>query len=178
MLHNVEPGVYAAEIVCRTPPLWVESARAGTTDLMRENLVIVPGSESQPIEVVLRDDGASLTATVNAGAGESPLGLSGGGTASDNAEVQATVIAVSDRDPSRAIRSTHGGTNHQFQFSVLAPGKYRVFAFDSIDGLGLDDPNALQNDALQEFSSNAVQVSLEPNDNRVISLELITRGGP
>jgi hypothetical protein len=171
MLHNVEPGTYEAEIMCHVPPWWVESARVGATDLLRENLVIAPGSDLQPIEVVLRNDGASLMANVAAGIGAPRTDSVSPGSAAQE-EIHAEVFAVSDRDPAHPVRY-NDRQNQQYHFTVLPPGKYRLFAFDTVEGLDLGDPNAFQ-----EYASRAAQVTLEPNDNKNVMVELITRGEP
>ena len=50
--------------VSPTQPWYVRSATSGTTDLLREALVVGAGRRLEPLELVLRDDGASLKVKV------------------------------------------------------------------------------------------------------------------
>src|SRR5262249_15329431 len=58
-LRGVEPGRYSVEV---TPngPWYVQSAQCGEADLLREDLAIAGGVRLPPIEVVLRDDAATV----------------------------------------------------------------------------------------------------------------------
>ena len=58
-LQNVEPGKYTAEVM-PWGPWYVQSAQYGPTNLLSDDVTIAPG-QTYPIEIVLRDDGATLT---------------------------------------------------------------------------------------------------------------------
>jgi hypothetical protein len=60
-LRNVEPGRYAVQISPHGP-WYVQSATYGQTDLLRDDLVVTPGGGA--IEIVLRDDGGSVSGSV------------------------------------------------------------------------------------------------------------------
>ncbi len=165
-LRNVEPGRYSV-VISPTGPFYVLSAVSGSTDLLNQPLVVVPGSVPPPIEVVLRDDGGSITGTVQAEQGVS----------------WATVIAIPDRkfaDPlttriaeRRNPFQVQGGPADQFQFGGLAPGDYSLLAFDRVDGLEYANP-----EALRDYLSHAVRVTLHAGEKKTVSLGLITRGEP
>ena len=57
--RNLVPGRYSLE-VATTQPWYVRSATSGTTDLLREELVVGAGRHPEPLQLVLRDDGANL----------------------------------------------------------------------------------------------------------------------
>ena len=58
-----------------------------------------------------------------------------------------------------------------FNVSGLAPGEYLVFAFDRVDGLEYGNP-----DTLQGYASQASHVTLSPNQNAQVSVDLIHTG--
>jgi hypothetical protein len=152
-IRNVEPGAYRVRI---NPfgPWYVESARRGPVNLLTDDLTIDAGDLGAPIEIVLRDDLASLTGTI----------LARGQPA------QGVVILARD---SRALApiTFAVGPQGKFQRRDLPPGEYRVFAFDRIDGLEYANP-----EAMRSFSSAAQLVRLAPNGEAMVNLELQTRG--
>ncbi|MBZ5628163.1 MAG: carboxypeptidase-like regulatory domain-containing protein [Acidobacteriia bacterium] len=152
-LQNVEPGRYAAQISPHGP-WYVQSATYGQTDLLREDMVVAPG-DGRPIEITLRDDGGSIAGSVT----------------SDNVAATAIVLAVPER------RSTppqpHFASENGFTISLLAPGDYLLFAFDSTDGLEYTN-----REALEPYASRATRVSVSNNSSANVTLTLIKRGAP
>jgi len=61
--------------------------------------------------------------------------------------------------------------NGAFALQGLAPGNYYVLAFDLMDGLEYADP-----DLLNRFLSRAIHVTLQPNEEQKISVELTKAG--
>ncbi len=62
VLQNVDPGTYTAELMPQLP-WYVQSASYGQSNLLYDDIVIASG-QSYPMEIVLRDDSASLSGTV------------------------------------------------------------------------------------------------------------------
>jgi hypothetical protein len=62
-VRNVPPGVYSVEIY-PNGPYYVQSAHSGSIDLLEQGLTVAPGGSNQPIDVVLRDDFASLVVSI------------------------------------------------------------------------------------------------------------------
>jgi hypothetical protein len=153
MLQNVDPGTYTAELMPRAP-WYVQSATCGQTNLLLDDLYVASG-QSYPMEIVLRDDSASLSATVKS---------------SDANPRQATVIVVPQAGGKVAPRVVRGSGN-QFSVYALAPGDYLVFAFDNIDDL--EYTNA---EAYAPYASQAAHVNLAPNQKARLSLDLIHPG--
>jgi hypothetical protein len=144
--ENVQPGRYSAEVNPHGS-YYVESARCGETDLLRDDLAVTADAHLPAIELVLRDDGASLD-----------ISLSG-------TPVKATVLLVPDRAP-RQVQ--HGFGSGRVHFEGLAPGAYSVLAFDNADRLEYKSP-----EVLSPYIGNAVHVTLGPRQNSSITLELI-----
>jgi len=161
-LRNVEAGRYTALIDPRES-WYVASADYGQTNLLTDDLLLTPGAPPQALNIVLRNDSASITGTVKA-----PDSFSG----------NAVILAV----PERLSKAPNGITYwypsrdknnpaSEFQLDGLAPGDYLVFAFDHAEGLEYTNREALQN-----YLSQAAHLSLSPNQRAKVTLELISTG--
>jgi hypothetical protein len=152
-LQDVEPGKYTAEVTC-WGPWYVQSAQYGQTNLLFDDLTIAPG-QTYAIEIVLRDDGATLTGNFQYHGG-------------DNTPI--TFLVVQQPPAKRGIKvftSQQAG----FQMNGLAPGDYLVYAFDHAETLEYTDA-----EALQPYASQATQVTLSANHETTVVLNLIHTG--
>jgi hypothetical protein len=153
-LQDVDPGKYITEVTA-WGPWYVQSAQCGPVNLLTDDLTIAPGQTS-PMEIVLRDDGATLTGSFKA---------------SDQTESSATVLIVPQPFSNRGIKVIPFSPSNGFTRSGLAPGEYLVFAFDRADKIEYANP-----DALQPYASQATHVTLSPNQETRIVLNLIRTG--
>jgi hypothetical protein len=152
VLRDLEPGKYSAEISSSYGGWYVASAVSGGTDLLSDDLTVLPGAPLQPIEVVLRNDGATLTGTVS----------------SDGQDASAAVLLL-PRHGQPKVGFTHQG--NEFQFTELAPGDYEIVALDRMDGVEYANP-----DSLKAYLVQASHVALLSNGKSSVTLELIHVG--
>lgn len=152
-VDGVVPGTYRTD-VHSAGDYYVASARYGSTDLLRENLVVAPSASQDPIEVVLRDDGGSVKGTVT----------------SEGHSARGTLLIVSDYGPPY-VAMQQPGADGDFNLQQLRPGSYSILAFDTVDDLEYANP-----DALDPYMSHAAHVDLAANQEATVSLELIKRG--
>ena len=153
VLQNVDAGSYAVELDPQAP-WYVQSASCGQTNLLYDDLYVPAGGQGSPMEIVLRDDSATLSGTVR----------------SSDAVPQATVIVLPQPAIKSApkIRQVSGGS---FSISGLAPGEYMVFAFDDVGGLEYANP-----DVLQGYASQAAHITLTSNQTASVNVDLIRLG--
>ena len=154
-IRNVPPGVYSVEIQ-PNGPYYVQSARSGSIDLLEQNLTVGPGASNQAIEIVLRDDFASL---------EGSLTFDAQGEA-------ATILIIPANAPMNAQQprrdvSVMGGSR-SFQIPQLAPGEYKVLAVYNPEDLEYDNP-----EAMRKYLSKARDVLLAPNQKAKVELEVV-----
>lgn len=154
VLRNLPLGRYSVEVDA-TGFWYVQSAQCGDTDLLRDELTVVAGVQTSPIEIVLRDDGATVSGRVDVGQGVRPT----------------AVVLVPDLGPASQAKTVTASDNGAFALQGLAPGNYYVLAFDLMDGLEYADP-----DLLNRFLSRAIHVTLQPNEEQKISVELTKAG--
>ncbi len=155
VLQNAEPGKYSVDLIPQGE-WYVQSAQYGQTNLLYDDLSIASAGQSYPMEIVLRDDGATLTGTV-----KSP----------DGTGAQATVVAVPQPASKVAAKVAYASSQDGFMFYGLAPGEYLVYALDHADGLEYSNP-----DGLQPYASQAAHVTLSPNQKMQVTLDLIHTG--
>lgn len=153
VFRNISPGKYRVTVNA-SYNAYVQSARCGSTDLMREELVLARGAPVPPIEIVLRDDMATLTLALR----------------SDDPLLRAAVLIMQDSAPMQSPKLTWGfGGNASL--SGLAPGEYKMFAIDSVEQLEYMNP-----EVLGQYTSKAVQINLAPNGETKVSLAVLHTG--
>jgi Carboxypeptidase regulatory-like domain len=146
-------GVPAGKYLVRTQVIYrgyVQSVRSGGVDLLREELTVPEGGELQPIEVVLRDDPATLSIKVR--------------TERAGQEAMIVVFAEGALLPTPNLMSKTGSEVH---FGVVPPGSYRVFAFDADDRI---DTNPA---TLAKYAGKAARVTVSPNKESSITVDVI-----
>jgi hypothetical protein len=128
VLDSVRPGRYWLQV---NPYFgYAASAVSGSVDLLRQPLVVGPGGASLPIDIVLRDDGATIDGTVE-GMPAPPVG--GRGTANPGSvlvPVGAYVYCIPLPDSSGRFTVSGISAEGTFQLQQLPPGAYRLLAFD------------------------------------------------
>jgi hypothetical protein len=150
---GVAPGTYKLDF-SQYGDLYVASARYGSVDLLRENLLVLESS-SDAIELVLRDDGAKLKGSI----------------VSDGQPAEGALLIVPEHGDAYAPGAMSRSSNGDFEIRNLAPGSYSILAFDSLDNLEYSNP-----DALAPYLSHAAHVDLAANQETSVTLELIKRG--
>ena len=150
-VDNVVPGKYLVSAM-ENAPWYVESIRRGSVDLAKEEMVVSPG-EQEPIEVVLRDDSASLR----------------GQMMREGQPVEGSALLVPDSGAG-PLPIFAQGEQGRFEQTGIAPGGYSVLAFDDLDGLEYTNP-----EALRPYLPKAVHVTLQPNQETTLELEPIGR---
>lgn len=145
VLTNIMPGAYSVDVKAFTG--YVYSAVCGSTDLLRDQFFVPAGTTLPPIEVVLRDDTGTLTATVQTPGWATLV------TAADGANASPRSWMV----------------NGQAMFTVpLGPGSYKIYAFPAPEEIEYTDPAVLAH-----YSSRAAQVTITPGGNATVTLDVI-----
>jgi Carboxypeptidase regulatory-like domain len=150
--QNAEPGKYSLDLGPNFP-WYVYSARSGDTNLLTSDLQVVAGVQPEPIDVVLRDDAATLSAKVSS-QGQPSRGF---------------VLVIPDGAP-RLTRPMFVPEGAEGEAAGLAPGEYNVLALDRADGIEYTNP-----EVLSRYLSNAntKHVVLLPNQKIELNLDLV-----
>jgi hypothetical protein len=153
-VRNFVPGRYAVDLQPNSP-WYVQSAMSGMVDLLREDLVLSSGRRPEPVEIVLRDDGAMLSGTIRAD-GQPGVG---------------SVLLIPEQAAPSQIRVAAAAPGGDFLFDRVPPGDYKVLALDTVADLEFRNP-----EVLGSYLSKASRITLEPGQQASVSLERITVG--
>jgi Carboxypeptidase regulatory-like domain len=162
IFRNVEPGMYSVELMPQGS-FYVQSAEYGQGNLLTDDLTVTAGAPALTMDVVLRDDVASLGVTVKPSSG---------------LDVPATIVVVPARGSNMPPRTTQyspsrdpTGGRSEAEISSLAPGEYFVLAFDHIDSVEYSNP-----DVLKDYLPQAAHATLSANQNNRVTVDLIRTG--
>ena len=150
-IRGLEPGTYDVEVDSNGAS-YVASITCGGLNLLSQPLVVAEGANPQPIEVLLRDDGASLNGNVQ----NSAVGQMG------------MVLMIADGDTQAAPRQVWVDPSGRFQVQGIAPGSYEVLAFDRLDGIEYKN-----REALSAYLSHAAHITLSPEEQARVTVDLI-----
>jgi hypothetical protein len=161
VVRNVPPGVYSVEVQ-PFGPYYAQSVRSGALNLFEQNLTVSAGASLPPIEVVLRDDFATLECSVTSnGRDDSATILFIPEGASH--QVRAVGLSLSPTaDPNRPAAA--------FSMPQLPPGNYKVLAVDAPE-FEYGNP-----EVLRKYLSKARELYLSPGQNAEVKLELVHIG--
>ena len=162
VVRNIPPGVYFVEVQ-HHGPYYAQSVRSGTLNLLEQPLTVAPGAALQPIEVVLRDDFATLE----------------GNVFFEGDDIPAQLIAIPEDAPQQVrpfnlgqLVPTPGQArpSTRFEMPQLRPGNYKLLA--------VDDPSFEYADpeVLQKYVSKAQEAFLAPGQRTKVSLDLVHIG--
>jgi hypothetical protein len=153
-IRNFVPGRYNVDLQ-PNPPWYVQSATSGTVDVLREELALTPGRRPDPLEIVLRDDGAMVSGTIKA----------------DGQSVMGSVLLIPEQQSATQIRVMAAAPGGDFLFDRVPPGEYKLIALDTVS-----DVEFRNAEALGPYLSKATRITVEPGQQDNVSVERVTAG--
>ncbi len=151
VLRGVKPGIYDVEVQ-PMGSIYLTSLTSSGADLLRDPLVVAEGSDPQPIEAVVRNDGASLDGKIRLDAGQQ----------------LATVLVFSEKNISSSLHTFVATPSGDFHLQGLAPGDYDVLAFDRVDGIEYQN-----REALIGYLPHAAHVTLAAAQQSKVTVDVI-----
>ena len=151
MIRGLEPGTYDVEAEGNGSS-YVAGMTSGGLDLLSQPLVVAEGSDPQPIEILLRDDAASVDGNVQ----NSTPGQMG------------VVLMVPEGSTQAAPRQVFFNPSGKFHVQGLAPGSYDVLAFDRLDGIEYRN-----RESLSAYLSHAAHITLSPEEQARVTVDVI-----
>ena len=140
---------------------YVASMTSGGTDLLHEDLVIGPEGVAAPIEITLRDDGATLSGMVT--------GLTAAGGGGILAQWPSLFCLPTGHDAAQ-VTAGSAGADGRFSIENLAPGQYRVIAFRHRE----ENLEYRNEDAMHRFDTKGVLVTLAAGQKAEIDVPVLT----
>lgn len=160
-LSDVWPGTYWVNT--HVFQGYVSSITSGGVDLMREPLVVGPGSTSQPIMVTLRNDAGSISGQLNQQASSA---------AGSAATLRAHIYAIPSFATTSNVPEVMAQSSGQFSIYNLAPGSYHVIALDQAADISPDDTQELS-----KYTGKGETVTVEANGTANVQLSIISVDG-
>jgi hypothetical protein len=161
-IANVGAGAYWVRI--QTPATYVASATWGGTDLLRHPLVVGSDGAGTPIEIVLRDDGAEVSGTLQGARRDSPPSDEPVPTINN-----AVVYFVPLSDSEGHFLTARVMEAGQLSLSNIPPGTYRLLAFASPQK-ELDFMNPVE---MRKYESKGIVLQLAPNQRATLPSPLV-----
>jgi hypothetical protein len=154
-LQNVPPGRY--KVLANARRGYVASITANGLNLMQEPLVVEAGAAAPAIEIVLRDDSATITGSIS------------GAAAKEAASPFPLLVWAFPVDDGDAARPSAGSEEPNGKFTIpnVVPGRYLVLAFSG-QAANLEYRNK---DVMKAYEPNGVIVSLLPGQTLDVALK-------
>jgi hypothetical protein len=154
LFKDAAPGVYEVAIN-RVPGVYLKSVRMGDKQLAGRRVDLT--SKLEPLTIVLGADMGHLEGSVENAQGDHVV------------RARVTVIAYGDR-AGRIDLSRTGFTNDKGEFGIkdIAPGDYKVFAWEDVPVGAPQDP-----DFRKPFEKQGVNVRMQPNGHEKVSVTSI-----
>jgi uncharacterized protein (DUF2141 family) len=155
-LENLSVGKYRVDVFNTPDGTYLKSARVGSQDALNGGADLSPASE--PLQVVLSTAVGQIDGTVQADPQAAAQGSS--------------VLLVPDPlqpEQTRFYKRTQADQNGQFTIKNVAPGKYRIYAFEDLDAVEQSDP-----DYLKPVESRGVKITVDENGHQQTSVNRIS----
>ncbi len=159
-IHNVVPGDYRLSFLPLPDDFFVKSARQGNVDVLEKGLSVSGAAGS--LELVMSANGARIEGTV---VDDQKNPVSG-----------ATVALVPEpqlRERSDLFKSANTDQYGAFLFRCVAPGDYKLFAWESVEADSYRDPAFLD-----PYEKQGLAVSVHEKSREQVQLALIPASPP
>jgi hypothetical protein len=161
MIDNVQPGRYWVQT--STPVGYVASVTSGGSDLLHNPLAVPPGGASSPLEITLRDEGATVEGAIE-NWGEETEGQGFHRAGRKPACVYFVPMAAVTRQPLITWTTPEG----DFSLGQIPPGVYRVIAFDR----QLGELEFRNEEAMKKYEATSRVVQLDAGQKEQLNLQL------
>jgi hypothetical protein len=161
-LNVSQPGRYWVEAQA-FPPTYINSITSGGTDLGSNPLAIIPGSDSPPIEVTLRNDAGTITGQI---AGQTASATGAPSTSGEVPRVWIYAIPLFSTAGNLPEGSMQSGG--QFTIPDVAPGSYRVVACDAAQEIDFHST-----EGLAAWAGKGQTVTVDPGGTASVELEIL-----
>ncbi len=135
---------------------YVKSARLGSQDVLEKGLDLTQPLGGQPLEITLSPNAAVVEGLVQSDGKPAP-----------GSEVTLVPDPIREQQP-YLYRTVVANQDGRFSIPNVAPGDYRVYAWEDLEFSPLLDP-----DILKAFESKAVKVSTRENGREQVEVPLL-----
>jgi hypothetical protein len=152
-LKGILPSRYFVQVRNLPEGSYVKSLRHGAQEVPEEGLDLT-GEASGSLQVTLSLAGARVDGAVQTEEGKPVSG--------------ATVVLAPDSRRYSMFKETQTGENGSYSLKGVAPGEYKILAWENIEAGAYLDP-----EFLKRYEGKAEKLSLKENDRKPVSLKVI-----
>jgi hypothetical protein len=160
VLEHVSPGRYGVHVTAQLG--YVAAVSSGGLDLLHNPLVVAPGGTSSPIEITLRDDGATVEGTIENWRSETQ----GRDTLLPGQQL-ACIYLVPMTETMAPPLVGWTGDGH-FSLQQVPPGSYRALAFNRQPG----ELEFTNEEAMKKYEAKSQVIQLEAGQKHELRLQL------
>ncbi len=163
-IEGAPPGRYWVRV--QSSRGYPASIRSGNLDLLHQPLIVGVGGGASPIEITMRDDTAEIDGTVEGITPPAP----GPARVPGPGQARAHVYCIPVADSSGRFTEIWVRPDGSFVSQGLAPGTYRVLAFDQVQGeIEYRNP-----EAMRAYDSKGQVVRVVGGQKERVQLQLIS----
>jgi hypothetical protein len=154
---KLEPLQWSLAVTGVPRNAFIKSARAGGTDVLESGMNLTAGAPAGGLEIVLSAAGAQVEGAVF--------------DASERPARGATVVLAPEprlRVHGRLFHEASTDKDGRFAFRGIAPGEYKLFAWDDVAGEAYRDP-----DFLRDYEGRGQKIVVRENEAKQARLKLI-----
>lgn len=163
---TVLEGVNAGDFRVVVSPIprtgYLKSIRWGNIDVLKDGLHI-NGPTRNALEIVVSGNGGTMDGTILDGITRQPF---------PNATV-ALLPTILQRQRLDLFKTTSSGNDGKFHIEGIAPGEYKVFAWEAIQQGDWYDP-----DAMRDYESRGVTAQIEEGKSKTVEVTAIPARNP
>jgi hypothetical protein len=155
-IDNVLPGEYRVYSPRLKPPFYMKQARYGVAEALSEPLRIA-GPDSSILDILLSSNVGAIDGTAAGPLGPSP-------------SAQVVLVPEKSRHRHELFRAVTADQNGRFSIPNIAPGAYKLFAWETIEPYSWFDPEVFKRYESRGRSINVAEGSMQTIEVRTISL--------
>jgi hypothetical protein len=157
VLQNIPPGKFRINVAGFPPQYYLKSATLDGADVLENGLTLMAGEPPGKLALFLSLDGGSIQGTV---------------LDEDGKPVAGAVVALIPDQPHRDREDLYSNvrTNSMGQFTMpgLAPGDYKLFAWEDLERHSVEDP-----DFVRLFEDRGKEVEVHAREQQQVQLQVI-----
>lgn len=157
-IKGVTPGIYQVSVDRVPAGFYVKSVRAGDVDISQQGLDYSRGVFAGEITISLSPNGGTLKGSVQGDRAGKPVG--------------AQVLALATSGDARRFKLALSDQSGRFEIKDLAPGDYRVLAFEYLEAGAGEDVEYMKNFAARGKLITVKEHATEMVDTTAIPAEL------
>ena len=151
-LGDIAPGTYEVNVFGKPSGCWVKSIHIGSREAL-ESGIDISGADRAPLEITLSRTVGQIAGVVETDQGK-PAARS--------------TVTLFREPPGKESISSGVGENGEFTLQQVAPGTYRIYAWEDLETAQRYDPQLLD-----AYKSRSVRVTVRENGRERVTLSLI-----